>query len=497
MPEPVIIAVDQGTSATKAIAVSGAGAILARARRDVSQRFPRPGWSEQDPEELWQSVVASLGDLLDRASGNWSLTGVGLSTQRESVVAWDARTGQALAPLISWQDRRTAEWCRSLAAGPDGPMITARTGLAVDPMFSAAKLRWLLDHNSGVRHAARSGTLRAGTVDAWLVWRLTGGLEYTCELGNASRTQLLSLSTCSWDEELCAAFGVSPALLPEVRPSTGAFGITRNVPAIPDGLPILAVLGDSHAALLAQTGFQAGAVKATFGTGCSVMALVPPATRPPVGLSRTIAWQNGTAPPAFAVEGNIASAGAAVRWAAQLLGRDDAELASLAATAAPDGDLVLVPAFGGLGAPYWDRQARAVLVGITQASGPAQIARAALESVAFQVADTFALVDRALGRACELRADGGISVNDNLMQLQADLIDRPVRRMNAPEASAVGAAFLAGIVADQWTVTDAESRTGAGTLFHPEADEHWRERTMARWHDALARARFSPVTPAG
>jgi len=499
--EPVILAVDQGTSATKAIAVGADGAVIARSSQPLSQRFPCPGWAEQDPEEIWLSVVSALGDLLTRSSPGWSLTGIALSTQRESAVVWDARTGKPVAPLISWQDRRAADWCRVLAASPDGPTITARTGLPVDPMFTAAKLRWLLDHDDATRQAARAGTLRAGTVDAWLLWRLTGGAEYACEIGNASRTQLLALDSCGWDDDLFRAFDIPVGLLPDVRPSTGPFGVTRGVPAVPDGLPVLAVLGDSHAALLAQAGAQPGVVKATFGTGCSVMAAIPPGAQPPPGLSRTIAWQDGTNPPVFAAEGNIASAGAAVRWAAQLLGRDDAELARIAETSAadtsamaPGGGLVLVPAFGGLGAPYWDRQARAVLVGFTQATGAAQLARAAFESVAFQVADTFALIDQSTGGAVELRADGGLTKSDGLMQFQADLIGRPVRRMASAEGSAVGAAFLAGIAAGQWSDTSIESRTGSGTLFTPAATGEWRDRTMAGWHDALARATLAPAT---
>jgi glycerol kinase len=496
--EPVILAVDQGTSATKAIAVGADGAVLARSRQPVSQRFPCPGWAEQDPEEIWRSVVSALGELLANAAG-WSLTGIGLSTQRESAVAWDARTGKPLAPLISWQDRRAADWCRALAASPGGPAITARTGLPVDPMFTAAKLRWLLDHDEGTRQVARAGTLRAGTVDAWLLWRLTGGTEYACEVGNAARTQLLALDSGRWDDDLHQAFGIPAGLLPDIRPSTGPFGVTRGVPSVPDGLPVLAVLGDSHAALLAQAGSQPGVVKATFGTGCSVMAVIPPGARPPAGLSRTIAWQDGGSPPVFAAEGNIASAGAAVRWAARLLGRDDAELARLAegSPAGPSdlahGDsLTLVPAFGGLGAPYWDRQARAVLVGFTQATGPAQLARAAFESVAFQVADTFALIDQVTGGATELRADGGLSQSDGLMQFQADLIGRPVRRMASTDGSAAGAALLAGVAAGQRKDAGSEPRAGSGTLFRPAAAGEWRERTMARWHDALARARLAP-----
>jgi glycerol kinase len=496
--EPVILAVDQGTSATKAIAVSASGAVIARSRQPVSQQFPRPGWAEQDPEEIWQSLIASLGDLLARSAGSWSLAGIALSTQRESAVVWDARTGQPVAPLVSWQDRRAADWCRTLAESSEGPAISDRTGLPVDPMFTAAKLRWLLDHDAGTREAARAGTLRAGTVDSWLLWRLTGGREYACDIGNASRTQLLGLETGRWDGGLHEAFGIPAGLLPEVRPSTGPFGVTRAVPGVPDGLPILAVLGDSHAALLAQAGSRPGVVKATFGTGCSLMAAIPRTARPPAGLSRTIAWQCGTSLPVFAAEGNIAAAGAAVRWAAQLLSCDEAGLARLAGTvataaeAALEDEVILVPAFGGLGAPYWDRQARAVLVGISQATGPAQIARAAFESVAFQVADTFALIDQVLGRASELRADGGVSVHDPLMRTQADLIGRTVRRASVPEGSAAGAAFLAGMATGQWTDSDIGSLTGSGTLFQPTADEEWRERTLARWHDALARARFAP-----
>ncbi len=501
MTEPVILAVDQGTSATKAIAFDASGSIVARSRRPVGQRFPCPGWAEQDPEELYQSVVSAVADLLEQASGGWSPAGIGLSTQRESVIAWDARTGRAVAPLISWQDRRAADWCAALAASADGPAVEARTGLPVDPMFSAAKLRWLLDHQAGVRETARAGALRAGTVDAWLLWRLTGGREYACDIGNASRTQLLSLDTGRWDDDLCGAFGIRPGILPEVRPSTGPFGVTGIVPGVPGGIPIHAVLGDSHAALLAQTGSQAGLVKATFGTGCSVMAIIPATARPPSGISRTIAWQAADGPPVFAAEANIASAGAAVRWVARLLDRTDADLARLAdgagvasSGAEPGADLVMVPAFGGLGAPYWDRQARAVLVGFSQGTGPGQLARAAFESAAFQVADTFALIDQALGGASELRADGGVSAHDGLMQLQADLLGRPVRRMTNMEGSAIGAAILAGIAAGQWNEAEIMSRAGAGTLFQPVADGKWRDAALARWHDALNRARLSPAS---
>lgn len=495
MREPVILAVDQGTSATKAIAVGADGAVLARSRRPVSQRFPCPGWAEQDPEEIWRSVAGALGDLLADAQAGWALAGIGLSTQRESAVAWDARTGKPVAPLISWQDRRAADWCRALAASPDGPAVTARTGLPVDPMFTAAKLRWLLDHDEATRQAARAGTLRAGTVDAWLLWRLTGGAEYACEIGNAARTQLLAIDSGRWDDELHQAFGIPASLLPEVRPSTGPFGVTRGAAPVPDGLPVLAVLGDSHAALLAQAGARPGVVKATFGTGCSVMAVIAAGAQPPAGLGRTIAWQDGTSPPVLAAEGNIASAGAAVRWAARLLGRDDAELARLAAASSdgPPGDgLTLVPAFGGLGAPYWDRQARAVLVGFTQATGPAQLARAAFESVAFQVADTFALIDQITGGATELRADGGLSESDALMQFQADLIGRPVRRMASPDGSAAGAALLAGVTAGLRKDASGEPGNEGGTLFRPAAAGDWREQTLARWHDALARATRAP-----
>jgi len=497
--EQVILAIDQGTSATKAIAVNDSGAIVARSRQPVSQRFPRPGWAEQDPEEIWQSVVAALAGLITDARGNWQVAGIALSTQRESVVTWDARTGLPVAPLISWQDRRATDWCAKLADGADGPAIEALTGLPVDPMFSAAKLRWLLDHHDGARDAARAGTLRAGTVDAWLLWRLSGGREHACDIGNASRTQLLSLGTGHWDDQLTTAFGIPAGLLPEVRPSTGPFGTTSGVPGLPDGLPVLAILGDSHAALLAHAGTRAGVVKATFGTGCSVMAIIPPALRTPAGLSRTIAWQDNSAAPVLAAEANIASAGAAVQWAARLLGRPDADLAQLADSADEDragepasaDDVILVPAFGGLGAPYWDREARAVLVGITQATGPAQIARAAFASVAFQVADTFTLIDRLLGSASELRADGGVSVYDGLMQLQANLIGRPLRRMANPEGSATGAAFLAWVAAGQWKSADIDAAIGAGTVFQPAADQEWRDGHLARWHDALARARLA------
>lgn len=480
----LIIAIDQGTSATKGVAVDDHGRVTGRASRQLRQQFPKPGWAEQDAAELWQSVAETLAELVG-GQPDGHVAGVALSTQRESIVTWDATTGLALAPVLSWQDHRSAAWCRELAEHHGAGLVRSRTGLPVDPMFSAPKLRWLLTEHSAVRDAACDGRLRAGTVDAWLLYRLTG--EHACEIGNASRTQLMCLDNSQWDDDLLDVFAVPRSALPDIRPSTGPFGVARGVPGVADGLPVLSVLGDSHAALFAHAGFRPGVVKATFGTGSSVMAAVPAGTRPQDGLARTIAWQQGAAAPVFAVEANIAAAGAAVRWLAELLGRDEDDLARLADDAG-DAEVVLVPAFNGLGAPYWDTGARAVLVGMTQATRQAQLARAAIESIAFQVADAFTLIDKAIGGTTRLRADGGASGNDMLMRFLADLIDRPVARAASPEASALGAAYLGGLSTGIWSTSDIASFSRADDMFHPSATPEWRVGVFAKWRDALARA---------
>jgi glycerol kinase len=487
-----ILAIDQGTSSTKAVVVGEHGEVLAKGTAPLGQSFPRLGWVEQSPDELWDSVLGAIRGALGAVPGI-DVELIALSTQRESVVCWSAETRAPVTPLVSWQDRRAAELCEAVAAGAAGGLVPARTGLPVDPMFSAGKLSWLLRHDDGVREARARDLLRVGTVDSWLLYKLTGGRLHAVEVGNAARTQLLRLDTACWDPDLLEAFAVPAAILPEIRPSTGPFGTTRGVPGLPDGVPIAAVLGDSHAALFGHGGARAGVVKATYGTGTSLMGIVEGLVGLPSGLSRTIGWQLPGESPAIALEANIASTGAAVTWVAELLGVDTIGLAALAREA-QDSEVVLVPAFNGLGAPYWDRNAQALLVGMTLASGRAEIAAAVLDSVALQVADTFTLfLGAADGRVVELQADGGASTNDQLMQFQADLVQLRVIRASRPEVGCLGVAQLAGLSDGWWTAAELESSWSDGQVFAPVRDPAWSAGRLRTWHEALARARLVPA----
>ncbi|NJQ02031.1 FGGY-family carbohydrate kinase [Streptomyces zingiberis] len=494
-----VLALDQGTSGTKGLLVTEDGRVSATAHRPLTQQYPAPGWVEQDPAVLWRGVTAVAGELAARAAATGTrVTGLGLSVQREAVLVWDRDTGAALSPLVSWQDRRTAERCAGLAASAEAELISDRTGLPVDPMFSATKAEWLLDRVDPRRELATTGRLRVGTVDAWLLHRLTGGLTDATETGCASRTQLVRLDDAGWDPELLDLFRIPRAALPRIAASDGAgeeLGHTRDVPGLADGLPIAAVLGDSHAALFAQSHGRPGTVKATYGTGASLMVLNPDGRRPAGGIAATLAWRRTRdTGAARALEANIASAGTAIHWAAQLLGTDPAGIAALAAGAREDAEVYLVPAFSGLGAPYWDRGARALLVGMDFDTGPAEVARAAVESMAYQVADTLSRFDTVLGGPVgELRADGGPTGNDRLMALQAELIGRPVRRSGRPEVSALGAAHLAGTALGLWNDADLPALTPRGTRFTASGDDAPRDRRMAGWRDAVACARGKPA----
>ncbi|MEV7866564.1 FGGY family carbohydrate kinase [Streptomyces sp. NPDC088124] len=490
-----VLALDQGTSGTKGLLVAEDGRVVATAHRPLSQRYPEPGWVEQDPTDLWRSVTEVAGELAARAAAAGTrVVGLGLSVQREAVLVWDPDTGAALSPLISWQDRRTAERCAGLAVSAAAELISGRTGLPVDPMFSATKAEWLLDRIDPHRERAATGRLRVGTVEAWLLHRLTGGATDATETGCASRTQLVRLDDAEWDPCLLDLFRIPRAALPRIAASDGAgeeLGHTRNVPGLTDGLPIAAVLGDSHAALFAQSQGRPGTVKATYGTGASLMVLDPDGRRPAEGITATLAWRRTRdTGAAHALEANIASAGTAIRWAARLLGTDPAGIAALAVDAREDTEVYLVPAFSGLGAPYWDRGARALLIGMDLDTGPAEVARAAVESMAFQVADTLSRFDTVLGgTVAELCADGGPTGNDRLMALQAELIGRPVRRSGRPEVSALGVAHLAGIALGMWDDADLSALTPPGTRFTSHEDDTWRDRRMAGWRDAVARSR--------
>ncbi|WP_085028613.1 FGGY family carbohydrate kinase [Ensifer aridi] len=438
-----ILAIDQGTTNSKAVLVSTAGEILSRGSSPVGIEHPQPGWVEQSPSRIWESVREAIGACL-QAGPAADVLGIAISNQRESVTIWDAATGEPLGPVVSWQCRRSAPACAELVAAGHAPRVQALTGLPVDPMFPGPKMKWLLDR------VPAGHEIRLGTIDAWLIHCFTDGAVHACDASNAARSQLYDLNRQAWSDELCALFGVSKYALPEVRDSASRFGVTRNVRGLRDGIPIAAAIGDSHAALFGHGAFNPGDGKVTFGTGSSVMTTLPRFIAPQKGLTTTIAWSiDGQ--PTYAFEGNILVSAAALPWMVEMLGlRDVQALIDLAATAEPGGP-GFVPAFVGLGAPYWQSDARALFCGITFNTTRAQMARAVTDSMAFQVHDVFKVMSAQsptpLGR---LYADGGPSKNTFLMQCVADTLSHAVTQCDAPEASALGAAYLAGLSLGVW-----------------------------------------------
>jgi glycerol kinase len=481
----VIVSIDQGTTNTKAVLVDRAGLVVAVGSAPVGVSSPAPGWVEQSADVIWASVLAAVADGIgDQA---WRIVGISLSTQRESVVGWRASTGRPLGPVIGWQDSRTSAWC-SAAFGPEArDTARRRTGLQIDAMFSAPKIRWMLDH---LPAAVALSDVRVGTVDAWLVWNLTGGRVHACDAGNASRTLLFDVVDLTWSEELLGLFGVPASALPEVRASDSRFGTTLGVPGFPDGTPILAVMADSHAALYGQGCTTPGMAKATYGTGSSVMTPVDGFVTGGSPVPATLAWL--TDRPTYAREGNILSSGAALAWAADLLTAGEvAELMSLASGVADSGGITLVPAFSGLGAPHWDREATAIISGITRSTTAAHIARAAVEAVAHQICDVVDAIESDGNPLSVLRADGGVTVSDLAMQIQADLLGRDVEVADIAEVSALGAAQLA------WPALSPElDRTfdrARPRLFSPTLDPAERHRRRASWAGEVVRSRLAPA----
>lgn len=470
----VVLAIDQGTTNSKALLVEATtGRVVMVASRPVGITFPGPGQVEQDAEDIWSATLGAVEDCLDRAGG-LVLAGVAISNQRESVVIWDAITGEALGPVIGWQDARTAARCEQLAAHT--ALVRERTGLPLDAMFSAPKMRWLLDQ------APAGSDPRVGTVETFLAYRLTG--SFAAEAGNASRTLLASLETCDWDPELLELFGIPRDRLAPVVRSDARIGLTQPGLPIPAGVPVLAMLADSHAALYFHGGGQADRGKATYGTGSSVMVPATTAAAPD-GVAATLAWF--TDRPVYAREGNILASGAALSWMAALVsGGDVTALGELAAQCKTTA-VAFVPAFSGLGAPYFDRNATGLLAGITGATGPAELARAALESVAHQVADVVEAVEAdGATRLDVLHADGGATASSLLMQIQADLLGRAVQVSPTAEASALGAVRMAAesLGMPAWPAGEGPQQSIAPAISAPE-----RERRRNAWRQAVSRAR--------
>ncbi len=488
MSDGLVLAIDQGTTNTKALAVAADGRIVATASRPMTVRYPQPGWAEQSAEDIWQSVLAVATEVMAAVDGE--IAAIAISNQRETIVLWDAATGEAIGPAVIWQCRRSAQRCAALRAAGHEAEIVERTGLGIDPLFPAAKIGWLLDEVRGARARAEAGSLRAGTVDSWLLWKLTGGTVHATDHSNASRTQLFNTQTLRWDERLAALFDVPLSVLPEVRPSDSRFGET-TAGVLPAGIAIHAMIGDSHAALFGHGVRTPGTVKATYGTGSSLMTLTERRVSSTHGLSGTIAWSTA-AGVAYALEGNISVSGQAAAFMAELLGLTDAAALSALADTVPDTNgVAFVPALVGLGAPHWRDDARGIISGLSLGTKPAHLARAALEAIAFQVADVLSAMEADIGSPmAQLRADGGASRNTFLMQFEADIIGRPVVTASAPEVSALGAAALAfsGLGITMPPVPGAES-------FAPAMDSHSRAAHRARWDKAISQTLHT--TPQG
>jgi glycerol kinase len=437
---------------------------------------------------LWQATKLAISDCLEMA-GNILPDGVAITNQRESVLVWDKRTGEPVGPMIIWQCRRTAPFCAELRKQGLESLIHQKTGLTIDPLFSASKARWLIDQIPDGQTRADGGELCVGTVDTWLLWHLTGGREFRTDVSNAARTQLLNLETATWDSELLKIFGIPEVALPEILPSSALFGVTAGIGQLFAGIPISGIAGDSHAALFGQAGFRPGSAKATYGTGSSLMT---PIDRPLIsenGLSTTIAWGLPDTL-TYALEGNITVTGAAVQWLANLFGlENEASVADLAATVEGSDGVYVVPAFAGLGAPHWNEGARGLISGITRGTGPAQIARAVMESIAFQIRDVFDLMAAESEKPLTiLLADGGASRNDLLMQFQADILDRPVDRNKGTDISALGVAYMAGLHLGTWqTLEEVESLPRSRDRFEPAMQSARREELYQGWRQAISR----------
>jgi glycerol kinase len=490
----MILAIDQGTSNTKALLVDNEGTPRARASAAMRVTTRNSNWVEQDPEDIWRSVQEAVNECLKQLP-ELAVAGIAISNQRETVVAWERKSGRAVAPAIVWQCRRSEAICERLRAEGLTEMLRARTGLTIDTLFSASKIRWLLENIPGLHERAQAGEVCFGTVDSWLIARLTEGRVYACDASNASRTQLLNLDLCRWDEDLLHIFGVPRVALPEVRDSSGCFGRCSGIARLRD-VAIMSAMGDSHAAMAGHGSFVPGTVKATYGTGSSLMTLLPGRGTPVRGLATTIAWRlNGATQ--YALEGNIAMTGAGVAWVGEFLGLSDpVEGATrLANEVADSAGVFFVPAMSGLGAPHWDGRAQGCLCGLTRTSRAAHMARAAVEAIAFQVRDVFDAMANYAG--CELgslRADGGATRNDSLMQFQADVLGRPVVRSGCEDLSAIGAAWFAGLALGWWRSTGELERLPQVTQrFLPAMQSKESDRLYAGWRTAVKRARLPEV----
>ena len=488
-----ILALDQGTTSSRAIVFDHDGAIRAVAQKEFTQIFPAAGWVEHDPQEIWASQIGVAVEALGRARVRPAdVAAIGITNQRETTIVWDRETGEPVHNAVVWQDRRTADYCERLKAGGAGETIQAKTGLLIDAYFSASKIRWILDNVPGARARADAGRLAFGTVDTWLVWKLTRHAHHVTDVSNASRSMLFNIHTLRWDDDLLRLFAIPPSMLPEVRSSSEVYGEVSTTLGI-ENVPIAGMAGDQQAALFGQMCRTPGMSKNTYGTGCFLLqniGTIP--RRSHQQLVTTVAWQIGGRTE-YALEGSVFIGGAVVQWIRDGLGliRTAADIEPLAAGVSDNGGVYLVPAFAGLGAPHWDPYARGTIVGITRGTTSRHIARAALESIAYQVADLLDAMAADAGIALtELRVDGGAATNNTLMQFQADLLGVPVVRPAVTETTALGAAYLAGLAVGYWSSLDAiTGQWKVDRRFEPAMPRAAAAALRERWTAALNRSK--------
>jgi len=490
---PFILALDQGTTSSRAIVFDHDGAIKSVAQKEFTQIFPAAGWVEHDPQEIWASQIGVAVEALGRAHVRpKDLAAIGITNQRETTIVWDRETGEPVYNAIVWQDRRTADYCERLKAEGAGETIQAKTGLLIDAYFSASKIRWILDNVPGARARADAGKLAFGTVDAWLVWKLTSHSRHITDVSNASRTMLFDIHTLRWDDELLRLFGIPASMLPEVRSSSEIYGNASTTLGI-ESVPIAGIAGDQQAALFGQMCRQPGMSKNTYGTGCFLLQNIGTTpTRSRQRLVTTVAWRIGERTE-YALEGSVFIGGAVVQWIRDGLGliRTAPEIEPLAASVPDNGGVYLVPAFAGLGAPHWDPYARGTIVGITRGTTAGHLARAALEGIAYQVADLLDAMAADAGIPLkELRVDGGAATNNTLMQFQADLLGVPVVRPAITETTALGAAYLAGLAVGFWPSVDAiTGQWSVNRRFEPVMPRAAASVLRERWTAALERSK--------
>ena len=489
----LVLAIDQGTTGSTIALMDAGGRLLTSVNHEFPQIFPQPGWVEHDPDSIWESVEKGLSAVFADGTHNPAdISAIGITNQRETAVLWDAETGKAVHNAIVWQCRRTTDVCEKLKSDGHEALIKTRSGLVLDPYFSATKFKWLLDNGADTQDLLNQGRLRAGTIDSYLIWRLSAGQAHKTDVSNASRTSLMALDSLSWDDELLSIFGVPRTILPEICPSSGRFAVTKNVAGLPDGIPISGVAGDQQSALFGQACFGVGDAKCTFGTGSFILmnAGDTPVTSDS-GLLSTVAWQLDGERAVYALEGGAFVCGAAVQWLRDQLGiiQSAPEVEALAQTVDDAGGVEFVPALAGLGAPYWAPDARGTLTGLTRGSGRGEIARATLDAMALQNVDILRAMEKDIGsRMHSLKVDGGASANNFLMQLQADYLDRPITRPEVIETTVAGACFLAGLGEGVWSSPDEVAKVWrSDRSFGVGITDEARASRFASWQSAVAK----------